>query len=84
MEGMKKCNLCGEVFKKFDTIICISERDYFHHSCVSFAPIKYAVFATSKAANYDDFLGTCDDEDIQLAEIVFDEGEHLKEGEEDD
>lgn len=78
---MKKCNLCGEIFKEFDNIICISERDYFHHSCVSFVPIKYAVFATSKDANYDDFLGTCDDEAIRGVALAFDEGDYLKEGE---
>ncbi|EFR8856885.1 hypothetical protein H0279_002998 [Listeria monocytogenes] len=81
---MKKCNLCGEVFKEFDEVVLVNERDYFHEACVALSPIKYAVFENSGDANYDDFLGTCDDEDIQLAEIVFDEGEYLKEGEEDD
>ncbi|EAE3702084.1 hypothetical protein CDR86_02590 [Listeria monocytogenes] len=81
---MKKCNLCGEVFKEFDEVVLVNERDYFHEACVALAPIKYAVFENSGDANYDDFIGTCDDEDIQLAEMVFDEGEYLKEGEEDD
>ncbi|HCJ1285201.1 TPA: hypothetical protein NR708_001996 [Listeria innocua] len=78
---MKKCNLCGEVFKEFDEVVLVNERDYFHEACVALAPIKYAVFENSGDANYDDFIGTCEPSEIECALLLFDEGEYLKEGE---
>ncbi|EHL2674984.1 TPA: hypothetical protein ACGX73_001623 [Listeria monocytogenes] len=78
MEGMKKCNLCGEIFKEFDDIVLVNERDYFHESCVVLVPVEYAVFAKPKDG---DFLGTSSADDLEVALLMFDEGECIEEGE---
>lgn len=78
MEGMKKCESCGEIFKKFDNIVFVNEQDYFHKSCVVLVPVEYAVFAKPKGG---DFLGMCSDDDLEVALLMFDEGEYIEEGE---
>lgn len=79
--GMKKCSLCGEIFKEFDDIVFVNQHDYFHEACVVLAPSQYAVFEKSKDTNYDDFLGTCEPSEIECAMLLLDDGEYLKEGE---
>jgi hypothetical protein len=78
---MKKCESCGEIFKKFDDIVFVNEQDYFHESCVVLVPVEYAVFEKSKDTNYDDFLGMCSDDDLDCPLLMFDEGEYIEEGE---
>ncbi|HDU7128929.1 TPA: hypothetical protein RF292_002820 [Listeria monocytogenes] len=78
---MKKCESCGEIFKKFDDIVFVNEHDYFHEACVELVPVEYAVFEKSKDTNYDDFLGMCSDDDLEVALLMFDEGEYIEEGE---
>ncbi|EAC2511284.1 hypothetical protein JR552_001783 [Listeria monocytogenes serotype 1/2b] len=75
---MKKCESCGEIFKKFDNIVFVNEQDYFHKSCVVLVPVEYAVFAKPKGG---DFLGMCSDDDLDCPLLMLEEGEYLKEGE---
>lgn len=37
---MKKCELCGEIFKEFDEVVLVNERDYFHEAGVALSPIN--------------------------------------------
>ncbi|WP_270997860.1 hypothetical protein [Listeria seeligeri] len=78
---MKKCNLCGEIFKEFDNIVFVNEQDYFHESCVVLVPAKYAVFAKLKGGG---FLGMCSDDDLACPFLMLEEGDYLKEGEEEE
>ncbi|EAC4459360.1 hypothetical protein RRL71_002635 [Listeria monocytogenes] len=84
MTKLVRCGVCEEAFSEYDDIINVHPHGWFHERCVDLFPTNYAVWAKSGYYDVDGFLGTCDEDDKNFASYVFEEGEYLEDGEEED
>ncbi|EAC6449915.1 hypothetical protein WO83_13610 [Listeria monocytogenes] len=84
MTKLVRCGVCEEAFSEYDDILHVAPRGWFHERCVRLVPIDYAVWVNVGYPGYDSFLGTCDEDDKRFVCDIFDEGEYLEDGEEED
>ncbi|MCP7860914.1 hypothetical protein JKU97_14840 [Listeria monocytogenes] len=84
MTKLVRCGVCEEAFSEYDDIINVDPHGWFHERCVELVPTNYVVWAKSGYYDVDGFLGTCDEDDKNFSIYVFDEGDYLKDGEEED
>ncbi|EAC9719887.1 hypothetical protein LL50_05350 [Listeria monocytogenes] len=84
MTKLKRCGKCEEAFSEYDYIVHVEPHGWFHERCVEFSPIHYSVWIKGGYYDVDGFLGTCDEDDKKFVCDIFDEGEYLEDGEEED